>query len=1679
MTSPSIAVAAIAVLLLGTAASTFADAFEQAPISGNRGAEGTGRADGPAPATSPDLVNPITRRGEDIHSAWTTLPGGAGPREGGTAVYDNGAPLDDYGDPASQLSLGSGVWRFIAAAADDFEIVDIETPDTNCQITMVRAAFAFFGDGHGSATPTATWDGIYVTVYTNSVDNGPYGVPYIDGTQSACVASVLVGKDDLLNETLVGECRLCYLIDIPVDIVLAKNTKYWLSLVPKHIAPPQSAWCISEEPDLGIPSHRGFEYHSIPFWTELDPGNINYCPDSPPAGTNKELSFALFGQEVPLNRGACCDESTGVCVDVMDPADCIDDYKVFHAGALCEFLDPPCDAPVTGACCNDAEPPPTNCNDDVNIADCPVGTHRFAPGVLCADLDPVCGITVPGACCLPGQACQDLNPTDCSTASGVWHEDLCESLDCPPDNDPCKQAILLPGDGLFPFNNLGATTDGPDDSPGGDCTNVHQDVWFRYVATCTGSLTVSLCFETDYDDAIAIYEGCSCPGALGPQVGCDDDGCGTTGEQSEVTVPVVAGTCYLIRIGGDDVATGSGYIAVGCVPQDAGACCLPDGDCLITFEADCTALAGVFWVDQICSPLVCPPPKDLCEDAETVSDGIHFFDTHGAETDGPGDCPVNQDVWFDYTATCTGGLTVSLCFGTGYDTMLAVYGDCDCPADPGDRLACDDDGCGEAQGPSETVVPVTEGNCYKIRVGGAGTASGEGYLSIGCVLPGEGACCFPDGECQQMDEADCTDAGGAFTDVGEPCLPQTCAPPNDNCEDAEEISDGSHDFDATGATTGGPPLELPECHDLLQDVWFKYAATCEGTFVANLCLVDYSDPSIAVYAGWDCPPTLLAGCQSDDCQFPDGHMCEVRLQVEPGDEYLIRVGGVYYATTGTLVVGCVPAGSGACCHEDYSCEILLESECVAEGDVFTLDEPCSPITCPQPEPPECCPGDANDDNLLNGADIGPFVELLLADPPPEIGTLPFCWADVNEDQVIDMSDITPFVQNLLDGATCGEVPTGACCFDDGVCQEMSSTQCAYAGGAYEGTGTDCVPNPCPQPPGACCFEDGSCLVLASSACGSFGGVYQGTGTDCDPNPCPQPPPVCCVGDVNGDGFITESDVAPFVAALLDPPDGGTIDFCRADIDENLAINGLDIEPFVQLLLTGATCGVENDECEDAEHLSGLNVSIAYDTDYATTAPGAPTTNCGSIVQDIWYSYLVPCTGNVVIRTEGSSYDTFLAAYGPGTSGCPDPNLCPVADNTDVACNDDITGEFTWSQIAVAANLADCLLIRVGGKDVGFGVSGGSGLLSIDCVPDGEGACCHLDYTCDELQLEADCTGIGDVFWPGDVCSDVTCPPIPVNDDCEGAIEIACGGQVTADNTWATTIASDPEFSCHFGGSAQGVGTVWFKFTAAGTDAMLSTCNSVGPANDTLVAVYDAASCLFLSAEDEIACNEDAGGSCGRLSEVCVVGLTEGNEYYIQVASFDEDTRGEITLDLICPCPASACCLAGGECQVLPVAECEAASGTYQGVGVGCDPNPCGGAPTNDECASAKAIACNGEATVDNTLATTNPSDPAFSCHYPTPAQGVGTVWYTFVATDTAALISTCKSQPPVSDTLLAVYDGSCGALTEIACSEDDCGRLSEVCASGLTAGNTYYVQVASYFAGSQGVITLNVTCPCP
>ncbi len=274
-------------------------------------------------------------------------------------------------------------------------------------------------------------------------------------------------------------------------------------------------------------------------------------------------------------------------------------------------------------------------------------------------------------------------------------------------NNECANSTLVFDGPNGPYNNVGATTS----LPAWPCGNAGNDVWFAYSATCTGTLTIDTCgsaFDTVlqvFDISCVPYPWCSYL-TTGP---CNDDSCGL---QSSITVPIVGGGAYFIRVGGYGGAIGGFFLNIACTGNGN-------------------------------------PSTDECAGATPLpSLAVHGpFSNAGHTTSLPAwPCGGGgNDRWFEYVATCTGPHRFYTCgTGTNFDTTLEVLrGACGCPSQM-TSLACNDDSCGLQ---SSVTVNLQASNSYRIRVGGFGGATGNFTLGValgtgtGSTTPlGIGAC---------------------------------------------------------------------------------------------------------------------------------------------------------------------------------------------------------------------------------------------------------------------------------------------------------------------------------------------------------------------------------------------------------------------------------------------------------------------------------------------------------------------------------------------------------------------------------------------------------------------------------------------------------------------------------------------------------------------------------------------------------------------------------------------------------------------------------------------------------------------------------------------------------------------------------------------------------------------------
>lgn len=448
------------------------------------------------------------------------------------------------------------------------------------------------------------------------------------------------------------------------------------------------------------------------------------------------------------------------------------------------------------------------------------------------------GVEVPGGMFTPGESATGtyMYTVDVGDGPETATVDI-DSQNCPgsPANNNCGDAQFInPASGI-PFSTFGATTDGLAHLGEENCevngeSQIENDVWYFYTPNCDGEATLSTVGGTTLDTKIAVYSF-ACPPTTNDLIACNED-FGSV-YQSSLTWEIANGGVYLIRIG-ESPGPGSGN--------------------------------GTFNLSEICFGEE-PPENQFCEDAiEVVPSPAIDFSTFNAETDGPdhdgdntcnffGDPAIANDVWYTYTATCEGSVTMSTLGGTTLDTRIAVYSD-ECPNDLTNLIACNDDYQGFGQ--SQMTWDIMPGEQYILRLGNI-TQSDGGSGSFSLIENCDGT-----------------------------------SPVNDFCDGAQLISPTfGIAFNTFGATTDGPShFNNPICDffggpQIENDVWYEYTASCDGVAEVSTVGGTTLDTRLAVYAEY-CPQDLLnlIVCNDDD----GSPQSTVTWNVVEGDTYLIRLG---------------------------------------------------------------------------------------------------------------------------------------------------------------------------------------------------------------------------------------------------------------------------------------------------------------------------------------------------------------------------------------------------------------------------------------------------------------------------------------------------------------------------------------------------------------------------------------------------------------------------------------------------------------------------------------------------------------------------------------------------------------------------------------------------------------------
>jgi len=265
------------------------------------------------------------------------------------------------------------------------------------------------------------------------------------------------------------------------------------------------------------------------------------------------------------------------------------------------------------------------------------------------------------------------------------------------------------------------------------------------------------------------------------------------------------------------------------------------------------------------------------------------------------------------------------------------------------------------------------------------------------------------------------------------------------------------------------------------------------------------------------------------------------------------------------------------------------------------------------------------------------------------------------------------------------------------------------------------------------------------------------------------------------------------------------------------------------------------------------------------------------------------------------------------------------------------------------------------------------------------------------------------------CINSTLISAPANDLCTNATTLACGTSALAGTTVGTSnLASGT-------GCTMSTYGVWYTFVGDGQSTTISSTGTGGFDHEMAIV---SGSCGSLT---NISC-QDGAGSNG--TETYTFTSTSGVTYYVYIGYYGSGTTtGTFTISRTCTAP----------------------------------PTP----PANDLCANATALPCGTTNLAGTTVNTTNVANVS-GCSM----SNYG-VWYSFVGDGNITTIST----NPAFDIKLAVSTGTCGSLTNIACTD----ASPETATFTATLGVTYYVYIAHYSSSSSttGTFTISRTCTAP
>jgi hypothetical protein len=511
----------------------------------------------------------------------------------------------------------------------------------------------------------------------------------------------------------------------------------------------------------------------------------------------------------------------------------------------------------------------------------------------------------------------------------------------------------------------------------------------------------------------------------------------------------------------------------------------------------------------------------------------------------------------------------------------------------------------------------------------------------------------------------------------------------------------------------------------------------------------------------------------------------------------------------------------------------------------------------------------------------------------------------------------------------------------------------------------------------------------------------------------------------------------------------------------------------------------NDDFDDAIAVGSLPFRDARDAGLAGSSLDDPVPACGSNVgATVWYSYTTPADRVVRLSTLGSDFDTVLSAW-TGKRG----------SLTQVAC-DDQSGYGSSSQLELEAQTGVTYYIMVVGDrgssgDLRFSVVDMAPLapanddfdnaIVIDSVPFTDAQDTRVTFAASDDPIPTCGINVGATVWYTHIAS------------ADGIMRLSTAGSDfdTVLSVWMGAHGDLIPIACDdqsgYGSSSlldleMTVGTTYHlmiggdRGTSGGLSFSATDVTSLTSANDDFDTPVAIDSLPFFDARDtrvSFTASDDPVSSCGSnvsgtvwytytpfTSRILHLS-TEGSDFdtivsvwtgergnLTQVACDDQSGYGSSSqLDLEMIAGTTYAIIVGGDRGGSGILSLSARDVTWPLV------------PANDDFDDAIAIDSLPFNDAQDTRVTFTPDDD------PTPDCGANvrnTVWYTYTAP--ADGIVRLRTEGSDFDTILSVWTGARGALTQVACDDRSGMGTASLIDLEVTPGTTYHIMIG----GDQG-----------